>query len=167
MKFITTEPKHFYPYLMAKFYKKAVVASDSKSFKTKVYDTKFTISAQFLAVKLELSNNEVSVFTYFDGNPNIKRIHLNRWKKVEYTETFKLGSPRGSLAEVPEIMLDIINKIVIQDDSSKSELSNRKYRPMMALDGEVEANWADYIFSRLLDSVLPKQHDQDIKYLRE
>lgn len=39
MKFITTEPERFHPYLVAKFYRKAIITSDSTSFKTKVYNT--------------------------------------------------------------------------------------------------------------------------------
>lgn len=51
------------------------------------------------------------------------------------------------------LMLDITNKIIIQDIGVESELSTHKYKPMMVLDDEVDANWADYIFSRLLESV--------------
>lgn len=76
-----------------------------------------------------------------------------QWKKQDYTQHFKLASPRGSLDIVSAIILDIINKIIVQDISSKSKLSTRKYLIMMALDDEVEAIWADYIFSRLLESV--------------
>lgn len=50
-------------------------------------------------------------------------------------------------------MLDIINKIIIQDIRAKLELSTRKYKSIIALDDEVEDNWADYIFSRLLESM--------------
>lgn len=51
------------------------------------------------------------------------------------------------------MMLDIIMKIVIQDIGSKSELSTRKYKPMMVLDDEVEADWASFTFSSLLENV--------------
>lgn len=49
--------------------------------------------------------------------------------------------------------MDIITKIIVQDIGAKSQLSTRKYNPMMAIDNEVEANWADYIVSRLLESL--------------
>lgn len=50
-------------------------------------------------------------------------------------------------------MMDIINRIIVQYIGSKLELSIRKYKPMMALDDEVEANLADYIFDRMWESV--------------
>lgn len=50
-------------------------------------------------------------------------------------------------------MMDIINKIVVQDIDAKFEPSTRKLKHMMALDDEVEANWAKYIFDRILESV--------------
>lgn len=62
---------------MAEFYKKTVIVADDTSFKIEVYNTRFTISAQFLADKFELSSSKVSIFTYLYGNPDIKRIHWN------------------------------------------------------------------------------------------
>lgn len=41
MRFITAEPERFHLYLVTEFYRKAVVASDNKSFKTKVFSTRF------------------------------------------------------------------------------------------------------------------------------
>lgn len=80
-----------------------------------------------------------------------------RWKLPEFVQPFKLGSPKGSLDQVSAFVLDIVNEIIIQDVSSKSKLSTRKYKPMMALDDEVEAEWAVYIFTRLLESI-PRFH---------
>lgn len=57
MRFITVEPERFHLYLVEEFYRKAVVALDSKSFRTKVYSTRLTISAQFLTNEFGLSNN--------------------------------------------------------------------------------------------------------------
>lgn len=51
------------------------------------------------------------------------------------------------------MMLDIVLKIIIQDVGSKSELSTRKYKPMMVLDDMVQANWTSFIFSSLLENV--------------
>lgn len=39
MKFITAEPDRFHPYMVVEFYQKVVVAAESKSFRTNVYDT--------------------------------------------------------------------------------------------------------------------------------
>lgn len=72
---------------------------------------------------------------------------------TEFENALKLATLRGSLIELTALMLDIINKIIVQDIGAKSELSTRKYKPMMALDDEVEPNWANYIFSRLLENV--------------
>lgn len=54
---------------------------------------------------------------------------------------------------MPSIILKITNKFIIHDIDAKSELSTCKYKQIMVLDDEVEAYWADYIFSRLLESV--------------
>lgn len=48
--------------------------------------------------------------------------------------------------QMPTIMLDLINKIFVQDISFTSELSTKKYKPMMVLDDEVEANLDDYTY---------------------
>lgn len=45
MKFVTIEPERFHLYLVVEFYKKVVITTDNKSFKTKVYITKLTICA--------------------------------------------------------------------------------------------------------------------------
>lgn len=44
-------------------------------------------------------------------------------------------------------------KMIIQDIGSKSELSTRKYKPMIVLDDEESADWVNFIFSSLLDNV--------------
>lgn len=93
MKFITTKPEHLHLYLVAEFYRKAIIAIDNKSFKTKVFCTLFIISAQFLADEFGLNNSGVSVFTYLDCNSNIEITHWYRLKRPDYTQTFKLGSP--------------------------------------------------------------------------
>lgn len=139
MKFMKAEPRRFHPYLVVEFNKKAVVTSDSRSFKTMVHNICFTISAQFLVEEFELSHSGTSIFTYLDGNPNIQKIHWNRWKLFEYKLPFTLGSPRGSLDQVSATMFDIVNKIIIHDVGAKSELSTRKYKPMRALDDEVDS----------------------------
>lgn len=46
----------------------------------------------------------------------------------------KLATPKGSLDPFAAMMLDIILKIIIKDVNSKSELSTRKYKPMMVLN---------------------------------
>lgn len=46
MKFITAEPERFHLYLVTKFYRKTVVATDSKSFRTNVYGTCFNITSK-------------------------------------------------------------------------------------------------------------------------
>lgn len=51
------------------------------------------------------------------------------------------------------MMLDIVLKMVIQDVDSRSELSTRKYKPMMLPDDKVEVDWASFVFSSLLDNV--------------
>lgn len=51
------------------------------------------------------------------------------------------------------MILDIVLKIIIQDINSKLKLSTRKYKPMMALDDGIVADWASYIFASLLDNV--------------
>lgn len=72
--------------------------------------------------------------------------------------------------KVDIMMLNIVLKIIIQDVGSKSELSIRKYKSMMALDDEVEANWASFIFTSLLDNVrrcrtvTKSKHLNDIHY---
>lgn len=61
-------------------------------------------------------------------------------EEVWLQHNFQTGLPRALLSEVPAIMLNIINKIIVQDIGAKSEMNTRKYKPMMALDDEVEAN---------------------------
>lgn len=61
--------------------------------------------------------------------------------------------------------LDIVLKIITQDIGSKSSLSTRKYKLMMALNDEMEANWASFIFTSLLDSVRRCHTITKIKYL--
>lgn len=97
MKFVSIEPERFDPYLVADFYKKAIIATNSKSFKTKVYNTKLTTSALFLAEEFGLSNTGTSIFTYLDGNANIEKIHWMRWKKQDYTQSFKQASSEAHL----------------------------------------------------------------------
>lgn len=63
MNFVTVEPECFHPYLVAEFYRKTVIASDSKSFKKKVFGTQFIISAQFLAKEFDLSSSGMFIFT--------------------------------------------------------------------------------------------------------
>lgn len=75
MKFITAEPEHFHPYLVAKFYQKAVVAEDEQSFATEVHDTQFDISPRFLVEEFELSNSGACISSYHDGTSNIERGH--------------------------------------------------------------------------------------------
>lgn len=60
-------------------------------------------------------------------------------------------------------MVYIINKIIVQDVSFKSELSTKKYHPMTALDDEVEANLADYIFFQNAGKCSKEQYYQDVE----
>lgn len=131
MKFITIEPERFHPYLVVEIYWKAVVAADNKSFCTRVHGTIFNISTKSLVEVFELSTSGVSIYTYMDGTPNIECNHWNQWKKPDFESAFKLATRKGSLTELPALMLDI---------GANSELSTKKYKPMMALDDEVEAN---------------------------
>lgn len=75
MKFIIVELERFHPYLLVEFYKKAVIAANGKSFETKVYNTKLTVSTQFLAEEFGLCKTGASIFTYLNGNANIEKIH--------------------------------------------------------------------------------------------
>lgn len=50
-------------------------------------------------------------------------------------------------------MLDIILKIVNQETRSRSQLSTRKFKLMMVLENQVEANWTELIFSCMLENV--------------
>lgn len=61
-------------------------------------------------------------------------------EEPDYETTFKLGFRKGSQSKVSTIMLYLINKIIVQNIGAKSELSTRIYKPMMAIDDEVEAN---------------------------
>lgn len=117
-----------------------------KSFTTIVGDSRLTITTQSLADDFELSQSGVSIFTYRGDSPNAKEVHRDKWRCPKFDGKFKLGSTRGSLKQGPPFMMDIINKIIVQDIDAQSELSTPKYKPMMALDDGIEANWVDYIF---------------------
>lgn len=60
---------------------------------------------------------------------------------------------RTQKSQLYEVMIDLINKMVVCDIHNNAELSQRKYKLMMALDDAVEANWADYIFSHIMESM--------------
>lgn len=141
MKFVAIEPKRFHQYLVAEFYQKAVIAADEQSFTTEMHNTQFNVSPRFLSQKFGLNNSGVSISSYLDGIPNVKKEHWLQSKAPEYTKPFKLKTPKGSIVLEAGMMLDIVLKIIIQDVGSKAELSTRKYKPMMALEGMVEANW--------------------------
>lgn len=78
MKFITVKPDKFHPHLVSKFFKRAEVVTDGKSFNTNVYDTRFSISAKFLAEEFELSQSGTSIFTFKENSSNAERNHLNK-----------------------------------------------------------------------------------------
>lgn len=52
MKFITTQPRRFHPYLVAEFYTNATINSNKNSFTTEVCGTQLNISPRFLAGNL-------------------------------------------------------------------------------------------------------------------
>lgn len=75
MNFITAEPKRFHPYLMAEFYQKVVIADDEQSFSTKVHDTQFQVSLQFLATEDGLSSTGASISSYLDCQSGVERAY--------------------------------------------------------------------------------------------
>lgn len=95
MKFLTIEPKQFHPYLVADIYQRAVVAADEHSFSTKVHDTQFYISPQFLAEEFGLSNSGAVISTYKEGTLDIKKEHWNNGEYQNINPNSNWPPPKG------------------------------------------------------------------------
>lgn len=68
-----------------------------------------------------------------------------------------METPKGSLGENGPTLLDISLKIILQDVGLRSKLSARKYKPLMAINDVIEADWATYIFEGMLESIKKAQ----------
>lgn len=51
------------------------------------------------------------------------------------------------------MLMDIISTVILQDDNSKLKMSADVVKPMIAFDDAIEANWANMVFSKLLEDV--------------
>lgn len=144
MQFLIAKPQKFHPNLVVEFFYNSTIAADKKSFLTKV------ILSESLTEDFSLNNSGINIFSYKEG---LVQEYWTKWKHFDDKSAFKLNANRGSLELLPIMIMDIMARIVPQDDSSKVKLSVEIYKPMIALDDEVQANWASYVFSKLLENV--------------
>lgn len=56
IKFVTTEPRSFHPYLVVEFYQRSIIAPDKQYFATEVYNTQFDIPPHSTAEEFGVDN---------------------------------------------------------------------------------------------------------------
>lgn len=148
MQFLTAKPQRFHSNLVVKFFYNSTIATDEKSFSAKVCGTSMIISPESLAEDFGLNNSGIIISSYKE---ELIQEYWTKWKCSDVKSDVKIKFNRGSLELLPIMIMDIMGRIVLQNDSSK--LSAKICKPMIAIDDAVEANSASLVFCRLCGNI--------------
>lgn len=114
---------------MAKFFTNAILKKDQNYFST-ICGVKFHISPMFLSLHLWISVNKQDIYTYLMGEEQ-KGVEKKYWTEIDGwrpIDSVGVEDANCQCSLKPSIMLliDIVNRNILCDLGTRSELSEKK-----------------------------------------